>query len=70
MIPRREGVAGTEAVEKNPLVEAAVAEQYGYQPTMVPLRQGDTVRLVTLQMVSPYYFRELDIRASAALRNE
>ena len=55
----------TEAVQKSPLVAAAVAEQYGYSPAMVPLRQGDTTRLVSVQMVSPNYFRELGIRAYA-----
>jgi predicted permease len=55
----------TEVVKKNPLVEAAVAEQKGYQPIMLPLRQGDTVRLVTVQMISPDYFRELGVRAYA-----
>jgi predicted permease len=55
----------TEVVEKSPLIAAAVAEQFAYSPAMVPLRQGDTVRLVSVQMVSPNYFHELGIRAYA-----
>ncbi len=55
----------TEVVQKNPLVAAAVAEQFAYSPAMVPLREGDTTRLVSVQMVSPNYFHELGIRAYA-----
>jgi predicted permease len=55
----------TEGVQKNPLVAAAVAEQSAYSPAMVPFRQGDTARLVPVQMVSPNYFHELGIHAYA-----
>jgi predicted permease len=52
-----------EAVAANPMVAAAVAEQFVDQRALVRLSQAGAVRLVTAQVVSPNYFRELGLRA-------
>ena len=57
--------AYNEVVRKSPLVAAAVAEQGWYEADVLPLRAGNTVRLVRTQMVSPNYFTELGVVAYA-----
>lgn len=50
-----------ELVAKSPMVAAAVAEQGLDSQAMVAFRLGDAARLITTQMVSPNYFRELGV---------
>jgi predicted permease len=51
-----------EVVSKSPLVAAAVAEQIADPRCIVPMRQGESTRLLMAQIVSPNYFRELGVR--------
>lgn len=53
-----------EAVATNPAVSAAVAEQAIDSNSLVPMREGGGVRLISAQIVSPNYFRELGVRAA------
>jgi predicted permease len=52
-----------DAVQRNPQVAAAIAEQFLDQRGLVRMSAGGAVRLVTAQIVSPNYFRELGLRA-------
>jgi hypothetical protein len=46
-----------DAVRRNPMVAAAIAEQFVDQRALVRMTQSGGVRLVTAQIVSPNYFR-------------
>ena len=54
-----------DVVLKSRLVAAAVAEQEWYETDTLPMRSGNSVRLVRSQMVSPNYFTELGVRPYA-----
>jgi predicted permease len=51
-----------EVLAKSPLIKAAVAEQIADPRSIVPMRQGESTRLLMVQIVSPNYFRELGVR--------
>ena len=52
------------AIEANPMLSAVIAEQFVDQRALVRISQGGGVRLITAQVVSPNYFRELGLRAA------